>query len=199
MCSAPVELDRSLLAAFQPIKYVVSPSETLCNKSHWLVVLYELYDMWIFYICEQHGCLEWKKWRWTDQHDFLKTVSNGIYRLLPPAGMEGYLLSYKHRMYMLVWPLAVVFAGCSSSSFFPNGIQWNGVKFFLQTWLSSKHLGSFWQKEHMLRKRKDKQLIELKCIAKILNYLLIKLALYYCNVCSNHNLKTHLNQVYHIV
>ncbi len=167
VCSAPVELDRSLLAAFQPIKYVVSPSETLCNKSHWLVVLYELYDMWIFYICEQHGCLEWKKWRRTDQHDFLKTVSNGIYRLLPPAGMEGYLLSYKHRMYMLVWPLAVVFAGCSSSSF--------------------------------QRKRKDKQLIELKFIAKILNYLLIIFALYYCNVCSNHNLKTHLNQVYHIV
>lgn len=153
VCSATVELDRSPLAAFQPIKYVVSASETFCNKSHWLVVLCELYDMWICYICEWHGCLEWRKWRWSDQHDFLKTVSNDIYRLLPPAGMEGYFLSYKHRMYMLVWPLAVVFVGCSSSSIFPP-VEWGEYSFFLSSDLTIKQtLGQFLSKRAHVKKK----------------------------------------------
>ncbi len=67
--------------------------------------------------------------------------------------MEGYLLSYKHRMYMLVWPLAVVFAGCSSSSFFPNGIQWNGVKFFFTDLTIKQTLGQFLTKRAHVKKK----------------------------------------------
>ncbi len=67
--------------------------------------------------------------------------------------MEGYLLSYKHRMYMLVWPLAVVFAGCSSSSFFSkwNTVEWGEV--FFTDLIIKQTLGQFLTKRAHVKKK----------------------------------------------